>query len=130
MRRTARNVVGIAAAIALVALALSAVVASPASAIGIGKWEAGTCKVGSCTYEGLSPANEFFNQAAGHPPDGVTDFSVNVSGEDQAKRVKVELPVGLNVNPQAAARCSVTDFEANRCPETSKVGASFVTSKV
>jgi hypothetical protein len=115
---------------ALIALAISALAASSASAIGIGKWEAGTCKVGACTYEGPSPANEFFNQAAGHPPDGVTDFSVNVSGEDQAKRVKVELPAGLNVNPQAAARCSVADFEADGCPAASKVGASFVTSKV
>ncbi|HVW48350.1 MAG TPA: hypothetical protein VHA76_14945 [Solirubrobacterales bacterium] len=102
--------------------------ASSAAAIGIGTWEAGTCKVGTCTYTG-SPG-DFYSQAAGHPPDGVTDFSVNVEGEDQAKRVKVELPEGLNVNPQAAPRCSVADFEADACAAAAKVGASFVTTKV
>jgi hypothetical protein len=115
---------------ALIALAISAFAASSASAIGIGKWEAGTCKVSSCTYAGLSPAAEFFSQAAGHPPDGVTDFSVNVEGNDQAKRVKVELPPGLNVNPQAAPHCAVSDFEADACATASKVGASFVTTQV
>jgi hypothetical protein len=132
MRRNARNVVGVAGATALVVLLLASFGASSASAIGIGKWEAGTCKLTTCTYGGLAPATEFFAQAAGHPPAGVTDFSVNVEGGDQVKRVKVELPKGLNVNPQAAAQCSVATFEANdaNCGAASKVGASFVTSEV
>src|ERR1700760_938926 len=106
MRTSARNAVGIAGALAVIALLVGAFGASSASAIGTANWEAGTCSVPSCTYKG-SPS-EFFAQAAGHPPDGVTDFSINASGEqDQAKRVKVELPVGLNVNPQAVRRCPV-----------------------
>ena len=50
---------------ALVAMLFAAFAASSASAITIGEWEAGTCKVATCTYAG--PASEFFTQAAGHP---------------------------------------------------------------
>ncbi len=129
MRRTARRGVTIFAASALVALLLGAFGASQAAAIGIGKWEAGTCAAPGCTYAG-SPT-EFFAQAAGHPPDGVTDFTVNVEGGDQAKRVKVELPEGLNVNPQAVPQCPVATFQANDAAcAASAVGVSEVSSKV
>jgi hypothetical protein len=132
MRRTARNAVGIAGALALIALLAAAFGASSASAIGIGSWEAGTCATSTCTYSG-SP-NEFFAQAAGHPPFGVTDFSINATGEsDQAKRVKVELPAGLNVNPQAVPQCPVDTFrnnEAECAALGSKVGESFVTTEL
>src|ERR1700748_1172515 len=113
MRRTARNVVGIAAMMALIALAF----ASSASAISIAHFEAGTCAtdatpVAECTY--ASPSSEMYTQAAGHPNYGVTDFTVgDVSGENQAKRVKVELPRGLNVNPQAVPQCPVATFESD-----------------
>src|ERR1700761_1052734 len=111
MMRNARNAVGMAASVVVVALVVAGFGPSSASAIGIGNWEAGTCTQPGCTYAG-SPS-EFFTQAAGHPADGVTDFSVNVENEDQVKRVKVELPEGLNVNPQAVPRCSVQTFEEN-----------------
>jgi hypothetical protein len=119
---------------ALIALAIAAFAASSASAIGIGKgpgeeWEAGTCKVETCTYEGLSPATEFFAQAAGHPAFGVTNFTVKVDGTDQAKRVKVELPQGLNVNPQSVPQCPVETFKTNEAAcAASKVGTSEVTT--
>ncbi len=76
MRRSARNAVGIAATMALIALAISAFAASSASAIGIGNWEAGTC---NRRYAAPTPAppSRFYAQAAGHPPFGVTDFTVN-----------------------------------------------------
>ena len=112
---------------ALIALAISAVAASSASAIGIGTWEAGTCKVDSCTYGG-SPG-DFYSQAAGHPAFGVTHFTVNVEGTDQAKRVKVELPEGLNVNPQSVPQCPVETFKTNEAAcAASKVGTSEVTT--
>jgi hypothetical protein len=116
---------------ALIALAISAFAASSASAFGIeGEWEAGTCKVGSCTYKGGSPATEFFSQAAGHPDFGVTNFNVAAEG-DPPKRVKVELPEGLNVNPQSVPQCSVETFKANEAEcATSKVGTSEVTTKL
>ncbi len=113
---------------ALIALAISAFAASSASAIGIGNWEAGTCKAATCTYAG-DPA-EFYAQAAGHPAFGVTDFTVNVEGGDQAKRVKVELPQGLNVNPQAVPQCPVETFKTNEAAcAASKVGTSEVTTE-
>ncbi|HEY2054420.1 MAG TPA: hypothetical protein VGH14_10840 [Solirubrobacterales bacterium] len=125
MRTSARNVVGIAGALALIALLSAALGASSASAFSITNWEAGTCSVPGCTYHG-SP-KEFFAQAAGHPPDGVTDFSVE--GEnDPPKRVKVELPAGLNVNPQAVPQCAVETFQADGCSGGSQVGESTVTS--
>ncbi|HEY2478745.1 MAG TPA: hypothetical protein VGI17_08430 [Solirubrobacterales bacterium] len=134
MNRTARNAVAIAAAPALVALLLAAFGASEASAIGIGKWEAGTCTTDAtpavqCEYS--SPPATFYTQAAGHPNFGTTDFTVGVENEDQAKRVKVELPVGLNVNPQAAQRCKVATFQENdaNCGSASQVGTSYVTSE-
>jgi hypothetical protein len=129
MKTSARNAVGITGALALIALLLAAFGASSASAIGIAKWEAGTCAAPGCTYAGAP--TEFFNQAAGHPNYGVTDFSLSTSGEpDQAKRVKVELPQGLNVNPQATPQCPVETFLADGCPAASQVGESSVTTEL
>ncbi len=129
MTRNAHNAVRITGALALIALLCAAFGASSASAIGIAKWEAGTCAVPGCTYAGTP--SEFFTQAAGHPPDGVTDFSLSTSGEpDQAKRVKVELPQGLNVNPQAVPQCAVATFMADGCSADSQVGESSVTTEV
>jgi hypothetical protein len=125
MRRSARNVVGVAAVFAVL---LGAFGASSASAITIENWEAGTCKVGTCTYGGS--ASEYFTQAAGHPNFGVTDFTVGVQGGDQVQRVKVELPPGLNVNPQAVPQCSIEDFQNSACTAESQVGESTVTSSL
>jgi len=129
MKRSARNAVGIAGALALIALLCAAFGASSASAIGIKKWQAGTCAAAGCTYEG-SPA-EFFAQATGHPNYGVTEFEVapqNGEAGKQAERVKVELPEGLNVNPQSVPQCSVEAFQADSCPAESKLGVSKVVS--
>lgn len=128
MKRSTRNAAGIAGALALIALLVAAFGASSAAAIGITNWEAGTCSAPGCTYGGAP--SEFFAQAAGHPPDGVTDFSVRVEGGDQVKRVKVELPEGLNVNPQAVPQCDVATFQADGCPSASQLGISEVTSSV
>jgi hypothetical protein len=130
MRRSARNSVVLAAAMALAAVVVAAL-ASSASAIGIGTWEAGTCKVATCTYGSPVPNTEFYSQAAGHPPVGITNFTVNVEGGDQAKRVKVELPEGLNVNPQAVPQCPVATFKSNEAAcAASIVGTSEVTTKL
>jgi hypothetical protein len=136
MRKNAQNLVRVVGATALVGLLVAAFAASSASAIGIANWEAGTCSTDAtptveCNYS--SPQSSFYTQAAGHPNFGMTDFSVGVQGGDQAKRVKVELPDGLNVNPQAVPQCPVSTFETNeaKCAEMgSKVGASFVTTEL
>src|ERR1700759_4777948 len=134
MRRTARNSVAVAVTTALAALLVAALGASSAAAIEITKWEAGTCSVdvspaAPCTY--ASPSPDMYTQAAGHPHFGSTDFSVGgVSGNDQAGRVRVELPKGLNVNPQAVPQCKVEDFQNDACASASEVGTSYVTSSL
>jgi hypothetical protein len=128
MRRNAHNAVGIAGTLALIGLLVATFGASSASAIGITNFEAGTCTTSTCIYKG-APA-EFFAQAAGHPPIGATDFSVGVEGGDQVKRVKVELPEGLNVNPVAVPQCDVATFQAGGCSAGSQVGTSEVTSSL
>lgn len=111
-------------AIATIALAVAIFGAATASAVGITNFEAGTCTVENCTYS--TAPGSFYTQSAGHPNFGVTDFSVGVENEDQVNHLKVELPPGLNVNPQATPQCSVEDFKADACPESTRVGKSEV----
>jgi hypothetical protein len=128
MKRTARNSVSVAALLALIALAVAAFGAGSASAFGITSWEAGTCAVGTCAPENATPASNLYSQAAGHPNFGVTDFSVQGEEGNQVSRVKVELPPGLNVNPQAVSQCAEDAFVADSCPADSEVGVSEVTT--
>jgi hypothetical protein len=133
MRRSARNLVGVATAMALIALLAAAFAANSASAaFGVSKWEAGTCTTDlpECTYN--SPTSQFYTQAAGHPNVGLTNFVFNKSGllpEGAVRNVRVDLPEGLNVNPQAVPQCPKPTFEANpaNC-EASKVGVSEVSA--
>jgi hypothetical protein len=136
MRRTARNSVGVAALTALVALLVAAFGASSASgAFGVkpGSWEAGTCKTDTpeCTY--ASPSSQFYTQAAGHPNVGLTNFAFNTNGlgipEGAVRNVRVDLPEGLNVNPQAVPQCPKATFEESpaKCAG-SEVGVSEVTA--
>jgi hypothetical protein len=118
-------------------IALSAMVVAPTASaeFGIKSWQAGTCKsfdtsaADFCTYS--SPPAEFFHQAAGHPGGGGTDFTVNndpIAGPDgPLSRVRVDLPEGLNVNPQATPQCPKATFEANPADcAASEVGTSYV----
>jgi hypothetical protein len=135
MRRSARNAVGVAVATALVGLLVAAFgVGSAAAAFGVkpGSWEAGTCKsdLPQCTYG--SPSSQFYTQAAGHPNVGLTSFAFNTNGllpEGAIRNVRVELPAGLNVNPQAVPQCNKVKFEESptNC-EASKVGVSEVSA--
>jgi hypothetical protein len=123
----------------MVALGLTASAPS-ASAFEVTKWEAGTCKsgVGDCTY--ASDSSRFYTQAAGHPEEGLTDFEFKTKSllglplgipEGSVKDVRVDLPEGLNVNPQAVPQCPKATFEANpaECEAMgSKVGISEVTA--
>jgi hypothetical protein len=110
---------------ALVALLLG-IFAGPAAAIEAPKWEAGTCIAEGCKYTG-SPS-EYFTQAAGHPNYGVTDFKF-ANGEP--KNIRVDLPEGLNVNPQAVPQCPVATFQSNPAEcAASEIGTSYVTSSI
>lgn len=107
-------------------------------------WQAGTCNT-----EAPSPGAPgakvcsvdtpewFFEQAAGHPNFGFTQFIVKNSPgtlgptpDAELARVRVDLPVGLNVNPGATERCPLATFKADEtaCPAESHVGDSYVTA--
>jgi hypothetical protein len=125
-------------------------------------WQAGTCTtdepVGGEPKIKCSPQTPgaFFKTAAGHPPIGFTQYiiqheestgKVEPAGieiptsplkepeEDRdIKTLRVDLPPGLTVNPNATPRCSLADFENKvgelhvpLCGEGSIVGREEVT---
>jgi len=111
--------------IAVAVMALGAVFAAPAAQaeFGIARWEALTCKT-DATAPGLgnwaangspclkSEPERQYTQAAGHPNVGVTAFLMNqVTGpppfpDGFIKEIRVELPKGLAVNPEATEKCT------------------------
>jgi hypothetical protein len=119
---------------AVFALMLVAMAPAAGAAFGVSKWEAGTCTTDTpkCTY--ASPDAQFFTQAAGHPPAGLTDFAMNTTGgvpDGAIKDARVDLPEGLNVDPQAVPQCAQTTFESNAAAcAASQVGISEVTSEI
>jgi hypothetical protein len=102
----------IVAATAVAALAA----ASPAAAVepefGVKEFVSATCKNPTCT--------EPFTQAGAHPNVGLTLFELNAAGAPGhevpvggfAKNVRVDVPAGLTVNPQALPYCSMAAFTA------------------
>jgi hypothetical protein len=106
----------------------------PSSADG---WQAGTCKLSNCAPDSTPQSLFFFEQAAGHPIFGITQFIVRhkteVTHEEpevDMKTLRVDLPVGLSVNPGATPQCEVgagQHPDPATCPAASKVGESLVT---
>lgn len=95
-------------------------------------WQAGTCKSDFPIECNVANPSLFFETAAGHPPVGFTQFIVRhktVLGHDEPevdmKTLRVELPVGLSVNPGATPQCAAA--HPKECGAESKVGESFVT---
>jgi hypothetical protein len=102
-------------------------------------WQAGTCKTDAPQQCSIETPDQFFTQAAGHPPVGFTQIIVkhNASQEPvgDLKTVLVDLPQGLSVNPEATPKCKLENgkFPALGCEATapgSKVGYSLVTAVV
>jgi hypothetical protein len=100
-------------------------------------WQAGTCTEDAPTQCSVATPGQFFEEAAGHPQKGFTQFIVKHGppGEtpvEELKTVRVDLPAGLSVNPQATPQCPLKDFEENpgACPLGSQVGESAVTASV
>jgi hypothetical protein len=95
-------------------------------------WQAGTCKADPCS---IATPELFFETAGAHPNFGFTQFIIKhgpppaEAPVDELKTVRVDLPVGLSVNPGATVRCKLAVFQAGAagCPPESKVGESFVT---
>lgn len=107
-------------------------------------WQAGTCTTDlpECTPQ---TPGQFYTQAAGHPNVGLTQFIVKnkpfevlglpVPGTENPvgtlKTLRVDLPVGLSVNPQATPQCELASFQAEACAVSapgSQVGTSAVTA--
>jgi hypothetical protein len=110
-------------------------------------WQAGTCKKEPPITDGNGadycnaggpPGNNageyFFEEAAAHPNYGFTQFIVRQGPlgkpTNELEYVRVDLPVGLAVNPGATARCPIETFEASaaNCAENTIVGESGVTA--
>jgi hypothetical protein len=115
------------ASVALLFAAL-ALGAGAAHGLGLAKWEAGTCAQRSCSER---TPESFYTQAAGHPPYGITDFRFDSKKEllgilerpeGNVKDVRVDLPSGLAVDPEAVPTCSQAQIESSSCPPESKVG--------
>jgi hypothetical protein len=103
-------------------------------------WQAGTCNAeppAATNFCSVATPSQFFERAAAHPNWGFTQFivahnEVLVGGKEpvgELQTVRVDLPVGLSVNPGATERCPLATFEtgASGCPAGSKVGESEVT---
>jgi hypothetical protein len=97
-------------------------------------WQAGTCNTPICAPN--SPKAEFYETAAGHPPFGITQFIVRHHGSEflglpfeepdvDMKTLRVDLPVGLSVNPGATPQCDKA--HPSECPANTEVGKSQVT---
>ncbi len=104
-------------------------------------WQAGTCKAEppepGAELCSIATPDQFFDTAGAHPNWGFTQFIIKNEppGEtpvDELKTVRVDLPVGLSVNPGATPRCKLTTFEAGAsgCPPLSEVGKSQVTASL
>ena len=104
-------------------------------------WQAGTCTSDGPPDEcSVETEHLFFRQAAGHPLVGFTQFIIKEGPGDlpgttapvgNLKTVRVDLPVGLSVNPQATEQCELGPGDrpdARTCPPESKVGTSTVTA--
>jgi hypothetical protein len=139
--------VGLLAKIGLLAGIVAILVAAPAQAGEIpfapqhtppqneDGWQAGTCNEPECVPQ--DPQIVFYEKAAGHPPFGITQFIIkhktelaHLEPEVDLKTLRVDLPVGLSVNPGATPQCEVGEGQhpdAVTCPAVTKVGESLIT---
>lgn len=126
-------------------------------------FQAGTCIAEGVPGPPPAPCSPetptiFFKTAAGHPPIGFTQYIIEhepftplpsppfppgaltavIPGEDikehTIRTLRVDLPPGLTVNPEATPRCSIADFTAGApgamvplCDPKSKVGVEKIT---
>jgi hypothetical protein len=127
-----------------VSLALLALTAAPAGAVDIiapedpetvdSGWQAGTCTTDAPQECSIDTPDQFFTQAAGHPPVGFTQIIVRNTGAfkepvGHIKTVLVDLPQGMSVNPEATPKCELTaegKFPVSGCPANTQVGYSNV----
>jgi len=118
-------------------------------------WQAGTCTSDEPVKCSPETPELFFKKAAGHPPVGYTQYLVQhgeITGTPfgtlmpikepipnrKMKTLRVDLPPGLTVNPNATPRCPLAAFEFEvevggemkhvpQCPPDTMVGEDEVT---
>lgn len=99
-------------------------------------WQAGTCTTDTPTCT-IDTEDQFFELAGAHPPVGFTQFIVKyepglVGPEHpigELKNIRVDLPAGLSVNPQATPQCTTPD-DPGSCPANTQVGVAGVTTSL
>jgi hypothetical protein len=101
-------------------------------------WQAGTCEtdVPQCTVD---TPDQFFEEASAHPQVGFTQFTVKftetlglVNPVGAIGKIRVDLPVGLTVNPQATPQCEDISKPGDCAADAplSQVGTSAVTLSI
>jgi hypothetical protein len=98
-------------------------------------WQAGTCKFDAPTKCSVATPSQFYETAAGHPSVGFTQFIIkhtttlgHEEPEVNLKDLRVDLPIGLSVNPGAVPRCAAEHpKECATVSPLSLVGESQVT---
>ncbi len=93
-------------------LALAALSAPAAqAAFGVESFFAANCKTSAC--EAGNVTSEAFTQAGGHPPAGITDFTVNNTGgvpSGVVTHIRTDIAPGVSTNPQVIPMCSMKEF--------------------
>ncbi|HXS47298.1 MAG TPA: hypothetical protein VN756_07525 [Solirubrobacterales bacterium] len=106
-------------------------------------WQAGTCKADPPSPGQCSVATQplFYEEAAGHPPKGFTQFIINhvenptnpllpEIPKGNVRTVRVDLPTGLTVNPQATEQCELGGEESPSTCSSSAPGSQVGTSEI
>jgi hypothetical protein len=104
----------------LLAGAIMAVFASSALAapeFGVESFYAANCKIKTCEKAGTfaEEAAQVYGQAAGHPPFGVTDFTLKshavapgpLAPNQNLKSLRIDGAPGVSTNPEAVKKCPV-----------------------
>ncbi len=126
-RALARVSFSVAATLATTTIALAGWCApSPAGAASlISSFQAGV--VNTTSPSNPPTSGQYATQAGSHPAEALTQFTVNTSLFNSLQDVRVDLPPGLVVNPQAIPQCNVSGSGLGACPSDTEVGQSAVT---
>ena len=75
-----------------------------------------------------SPASSDYDAQAGSHPDVLfANIGFDTSNFDSAKDIRVDLPAGLSVNPQAIPQCNSSATDVTSCPSDTEVGTDAAT---
>jgi hypothetical protein len=110
--------------LAIVVLLATMLLAAPGTALGAPLITSFTAGVLNDENTANPQPSDYFTQAGGHPQVAFTKFALDTAA-GAAEEVRVDLPAGLAINPQATPRCSAATV--NTCPANTRVGTTNVT---